>query len=120
MSTALASPALEQAAEWFALREQGWTDDEQHRWRAWLHADAGHADAWRQVESVWQSFAPLSAPAAATALDAAGLAAGRRCAASAVPLASARLVAGPARPAAATRPADAAHRRRTHRALEAD
>jgi transmembrane sensor len=26
---ALASPALEQAAGWFALREQGWTDDEQ-------------------------------------------------------------------------------------------
>ena len=72
MSAALAGPALEQAAEWFALREQGWTDDEQYRWRAWLQADAGHADAWRRVESVWQSFAPLSAPAAATALDAAG------------------------------------------------
>lgn len=72
MSAALASPALEQAAEWFALREQGWSDDEQYRWRAWLQADAGHADAWRRVESVWQSFAPLSAAAAATALDAAG------------------------------------------------
>ncbi|KAG0738803.1 hypothetical protein G6F24_017518 [Rhizopus arrhizus] len=72
MSTALASPALEQAAEWFALRQQGWSDGDQQRWRAWLHADAGHADAWQRVESVWQSFAPLSAPAAARALDAAG------------------------------------------------
>ncbi|WP_049457389.1 FecR family protein [Stenotrophomonas maltophilia] len=72
MSTALAGPALEQAAQWFALRQQGWSDDEHYRWRAWLQADAGHADAWRRVESVWQSFAPLSAPAAATALDATG------------------------------------------------
>lgn len=72
MSSALASPALEQAAEWFALRQQGWSDGDQQRWRAWLHADAGHADAWQRVESVWQSFAPLSAPAAARALDAAG------------------------------------------------
>ncbi|HDS1138264.1 TPA: FecR domain-containing protein [Stenotrophomonas maltophilia] len=72
MSAVLVSPALEQAAEWFALRQQGWTDGDQQRWHAWLQADAGHADAWRRVESVWQSFAPLSAPAAATALDAAG------------------------------------------------
>ena len=72
MSTALAGPALEQAAEWFALRQQGWNDDDQHRWRAWLQADAGHADAWRRVEAVWQSFTPLSAPAAAQALDASG------------------------------------------------
>lgn len=72
MNAALASPALEQAAEWFALRQQGWSDSDQQRWHAWLQADAGHADAWRRVESVWQSFAPLSAPAAATALDAAG------------------------------------------------
>lgn len=72
MSTALASPALEQAAEWFALREHGWNEDEQRRWHAWLRADASHAHAWHRVESVWQSFAPLSAPAAATALDAAG------------------------------------------------
>ncbi|WP_164117280.1 FecR family protein [Stenotrophomonas maltophilia] len=72
MNAALASPALEQAAEWFALRQQGWSDSDQRRWHAWLHADAGHADAWRRVETVWQSFAPLSAPAAATALDAAG------------------------------------------------
>lgn len=73
MSTALASPALEQAAEWFALREQGWNDEEQQRWHAWLHADASHAHAWHQVESVWQSFAPLSAPAAAKALGTMGL-----------------------------------------------
>ncbi|WP_323153035.1 FecR family protein [Stenotrophomonas maltophilia] len=72
MSAVMASPALEQAAEWFALRQQGWSDGDQQRWHAWLQADAGHADAWRRVESVWQSFAPLSAPAAATALDAAG------------------------------------------------
>ncbi|MCU1126346.1 FecR domain-containing protein [Stenotrophomonas maltophilia] len=72
MSAALAGPALEQAAEWFALRQQGWSDGDQQRWHAWLQADAGHADAWRRVETVWQSFAPLSAPAAATALDAAG------------------------------------------------
>lgn len=72
MSAAVAGPALEQAAEWFALRQQGWSDDDQQHWRAWLQADAGHADAWRRVEAVWQSFAPLSAPAAATALDAAG------------------------------------------------
>lgn len=72
MNAALASPALEQAAEWFALRQQGWSDGDQQRWRAWLQADAGHADAWRRVESVWESFAALSAPAAATALDAAG------------------------------------------------
>ncbi|TFZ44971.1 DUF4880 domain-containing protein [Stenotrophomonas maltophilia] len=72
MSVALASPALEQAAEWFALRQQGWNDIDRQRWHAWLQADAGHADAWHRVESVWQSFAPLSAPAAATALDAAG------------------------------------------------
>ncbi|HEL3159429.1 TPA: FecR domain-containing protein [Stenotrophomonas maltophilia] len=72
MSVALASPALEQAAEWFALRQQGWSDGDQRRWHVWLQADAGHADAWRRVEAVWQSFAPLSAPAAATALDAAG------------------------------------------------
>lgn len=72
MNAALASPALEQAAEWFALRQQGWSDGDQQRWHAWLHADARHADAWRRVESVWQSFAPLSAPAAATALDADG------------------------------------------------
>ena len=70
MNAALASPALEQAAAWFALRQQGWSDGDQQRWHAWLHADARHADAWRRVESVWQSFAPLSAPAAATALDA--------------------------------------------------
>ncbi|QHE21478.1 DUF4880 domain-containing protein [Stenotrophomonas maltophilia] len=73
MSAALAGPALEQAAEWFALRQQGWSDGDQQRWHAWLQADAGHADAWRRVEAVWQSFAPLSAPAAATALDAARL-----------------------------------------------
>ncbi|HEL2980836.1 TPA: FecR domain-containing protein [Stenotrophomonas maltophilia] len=73
MSAALASPALEQAAEWFALRQQGWSDDEQQHWHAWLQADARHADAWQRVESVWQSFAPLSAPAAAKALGAAGL-----------------------------------------------
>ncbi|WP_142806179.1 FecR family protein [Stenotrophomonas maltophilia] len=73
MSTALASPALEQAAEWFALRQQGWSDDDQQHWRAWLQADAGNVDAWRRVEAVWQSFAPLSAPAAATAFDAARL-----------------------------------------------
>ncbi|WP_439448448.1 FecR family protein [Stenotrophomonas sp. ATs4] len=72
MSVALASPALEQAAEWFALRQQGWNDSDRQRWHAWLQADAGHADAWHRVESVWQSFAPLSAPAAAMALDAAG------------------------------------------------
>ena len=72
MNAALASPALEQAAAWFALRQQGWSDGDQQRWHAWLHADARHADAWHRVESVWQSFAPLSAPAAATALDAAG------------------------------------------------
>lgn len=72
MSAVMASPALEQAAEWFALRQQGWSDGDQQRWHAWLQADAGHADAWRRVESVWQSFAPLSATAAATALDAAG------------------------------------------------
>ena len=71
MSAALSVPALEQAAEWFALRQQGWSDDDQQDWLAWLRADAGHADAWRRVEAVWQSFAPLSAPAAATALDAA-------------------------------------------------
>ncbi|HEL5404201.1 TPA: DUF4880 domain-containing protein, partial [Stenotrophomonas maltophilia] len=58
MSAVLVSPALEQAAEWFALRQQGWTDGDQQRWHAWLQADAGHADAWRRVESVWQSFAP--------------------------------------------------------------
>ncbi len=29
MSVALASPALEQAAEWFALRQQGWSDGDQ-------------------------------------------------------------------------------------------
>lgn len=73
MSAALAGPALEQAAEWFALRQQGWSDGDQQRWHAWLQADAGHADAWRRVEAVWQSFAPLSAPAAATAFDAARL-----------------------------------------------
>lgn len=73
MSVALASPALEQAAEWFALRQQGWSDGDQQRWHVWLQADAGHADAWRRVEAVWQSFAPLSAPAAATAFDAARL-----------------------------------------------
>ncbi|ENB4169409.1 FecR domain-containing protein [Stenotrophomonas maltophilia] len=73
MSAALTSPALEQAAEWFALRQQGWSDDEQQHWHAWLQADARHADAWQRVESVWQSFAPLSAPAAASALGAAGL-----------------------------------------------
>jgi transmembrane sensor len=73
MSAALAGPVLEQAAEWFALRQQGWSDGDQQRWHAWLQADAGHADAWRRVEAVWQSFAPLSAPAAATALDAARL-----------------------------------------------
>lgn len=72
MSAALAGPALEQAAEWFALRQQGWSDGDQQRWHAWLQADAGHADAWRRVEAVWQSFAPLSAPAAASALGAAG------------------------------------------------
>ncbi|WP_295549733.1 FecR domain-containing protein [uncultured Stenotrophomonas sp.] len=73
MNAALAGPALEQAAEWFALRQQGWSDGDQQRWHAWLQADAGHADAWRRVEAVWQSFAPLSAPAAATAFDAARL-----------------------------------------------
>lgn len=69
MSAALVAPALEQAAQWFALRQQGWSDDDQHRWQAWLRADPEHADAWQRVESVWQSFAPLSAPAAAKALD---------------------------------------------------
>ncbi len=29
MSAVLVSPALEQAAEWFALRQQGWTDGDQ-------------------------------------------------------------------------------------------
>lgn len=72
MSTALASPALGQAAEWFALREHGWNEDEQQRWQAWLQADASHAHAWHRVELVWQSFAPLSAPAAAKALGTAG------------------------------------------------
>lgn len=72
MSSALASLALEQAAEWFALRQQGWSGNEQQRWHAWLQADPAHADAWRRVESIWQSFAGLSAPAAARALDTAG------------------------------------------------
>ncbi|MBH1432028.1 FecR domain-containing protein [Stenotrophomonas maltophilia] len=72
MSTALTGPALEQAAEWFALRQQGWSDEDRQHWQAWLHADATHANAWHRVEGVWQSFAPLSAPAAATALGAAG------------------------------------------------
>lgn len=72
MSIALTGPALEQAAEWFALREQGWSADEQRRWHTWLQADVQHADAWRRVESVWHAFAPLSAPAAAKALGVLG------------------------------------------------
>lgn len=73
MSTGIASPALEQAADWFAQRQQGgWSGDDQQRWECWLHADTAHAQAWQQVELIWQSFAPLSSQAAAQALQAAG------------------------------------------------
>ncbi|MNU65056.1 fec operon regulator FecR [compost metagenome] len=73
MSHGVASPALEQAAEWFALRQQGaWSGDDQCRWEAWLDQHADHARAWQRVESIWTSFAPLAPHAAAQALDAAG------------------------------------------------
>lgn len=51
---------LQQAAEWFALlRDEGVTEAEHHRWRAWLAAHPDHVRAWRRVESVTEPFAAL-------------------------------------------------------------
>jgi len=50
--------ALEQAAEWFALRLSGQsTADDQRRWEAWLSASDEHQQAWRHVEDLSRRFA---------------------------------------------------------------
>jgi len=66
---------LQEAAEWFAvLSSQEAGDDALGRWRSWLAADAGHREAWAQVEAISGKFERLPAgdkPAAHRVLDAA-------------------------------------------------
>lgn len=56
----LSHATLEQAAEWYALLRSGEaSEQDRSRWRAWLHASHEHRAAWRHVEDISQSFAPL-------------------------------------------------------------
>lgn len=56
--------ALAAAAEWFArLGDDAADEAERQRWRDWLAADPGHAQAWARVEAIAQPFAQLRAAA---------------------------------------------------------
>lgn len=55
---------LEQAAEWYArLRDGHASGRERTDWQAWIQADEMHKQAWRYVEDIGRSFAPLQGQA---------------------------------------------------------
>lgn len=52
--------SMEQAADWFALLRSGRASTaDQARWQQWQQASSDHALAWKYVESVNQSLAPI-------------------------------------------------------------
>ncbi|GGC02870.1 hypothetical protein GCM10007205_10060 [Oxalicibacterium flavum] len=56
----LSHTTLEQAAEWYALLRSGdASEQDRSRWQAWLHTSNEHRAAWRHVEDISRSFAPL-------------------------------------------------------------
>lgn len=56
---------LEQAAEWYALLcSRHVSEQDRARWQQWLRATPEHQIAWRYVEDISKSFAPLQAASA--------------------------------------------------------
>lgn len=68
---------LRQAAEWFAILQDGEVaEGDRRRWEAWLAASPRHRDAWERVEAIQGELRGLPAAPARAALN--GADAGRR------------------------------------------
>lgn len=53
---------MQAAAEWYALLRSGEASENDHaNWQLWLTASEDHQGAWRYVEAVSRSFAPIQA-----------------------------------------------------------
>jgi len=58
---AVATPVLEQAAQWFALLRSGEaTDADRARWQSWLTASPEHQAIWHKVERISGRLEPIA------------------------------------------------------------
>lgn len=47
---------LDEAADWLARKDLGFTDDERREFESWLAIDSRHADVWAEVNGPWQKL----------------------------------------------------------------